>query len=115
MVEYTNRIPYHHRSTTQYSQLNNNQELSFSNVDLDRGGAKYRWNYGTGFSKPNGNAPIPYSNYIKTDDSHYNMPREIYDLPTYTVVNKRVEKSFDNPITPETTKLTVDPESTRGR
>lgn len=115
-TEYTNRSNEHHRATTRYSQLPNNDAISFSNIDIDRGSSHDRWNYGIGFAKPNGLAPKKYSNYIITDTSQYIMPNDIYKLPTQATVKKYLENEF-NPsiITPENAKLSIDPRSDTSR
>lgn len=115
-VEYTNRSNEHYRTTMRYSQLPNNQDISLSNIDIDRGSAHDRWNYGIGFAKPIGRAPKKYTNYIIVDNSQYIMPNDIYNLPTQNTVKKYLENEF-NPsvITPETAKLTIDPKSVNSR
>lgn len=115
-IEYINRPTDHHRSTTRYSQLPNNEDISRSNIDIDRESPRERWNYGLGFSKPVGQAPKKYTNHVSVSYDQYIMPHEIYKLPNDHVVKKYLEADFNPPIiTPEDSKFSSDPKSIKGR
>ena len=110
-IEYNNRP--NERMKTRYSQLPNNKDISRSNVDIDRGLAGDRWNYGIGFAKPLGNAPQKYSNALISDNTQYIMPNYVYKLPTENIVKRYNETDFNPEITtPEDAKLTIDPKNT---
>jgi len=115
-IEYSNRPNEHHRSTTRYSQLPNNEDISRSNIDISRGSARDRWNYGIGFAKPLGNLPKKYTNYLSVSYSQYIMPNDVYMLPTENIVNTYLENDFNpSSITPEDSKLSIDPKSVDSR
>lgn len=100
-IEYNNRPDY--RNTVRYSTLPNNQNISMSNVDLDRGMAGDRWNYGIGFSKPLGYVTAPYSNRLAVDNTQYIMSNCVYNRPRDLIL--KMYKEDPQLATPEQAKL----------